>query len=163
MIVAFQPRAGQDEPYAKSRFSYDEERDVYTCPRGEVLPYASSARPAKGKPIGGRLYRYSNRSCPVRGDCSDSKNGRLIWRYDNEDAVARQTKRQDTPAKRILLSLRKEIVEHVFGLVKSNDGFRRFSVRGLEGARTQWSLACMVLNLRRLHAAWLDGGLALGT
>lgn len=101
VVVAFQERAGQDEPYAKSRFSYDEKRDVYTCPRGEVLPYASTARPSKGKPIGGRLYRCTNRSCPVRGDCSDNKNGRRIWRYDNEDAVVRQTQRQDTVAKRI--------------------------------------------------------------
>lgn len=162
VVVAFQERAGQDEPYAKSRFTYDAKRDVYTCPRGEVLPYASTARPSKSKPIGGRLYRCTNRGCPVRDDCSDNKNGRRIWRYDNEDAVVRQTERQDSAAKRILLSLRKEIVEHVFGLVKSNDAFRRFTVRGLEGARAQWSLACAALNLRKLCGEWVHGRLALG-
>jgi hypothetical protein len=57
----------------------------------------------------------------------------------------------------ILLSLRREIVEHIFGIAKTIDGFRRFTARGLEAARAQWALACLAINLRKLLPAWRDG------
>ena len=63
---------------------------------------------------------------------------------------------------RTLLSLRKEIVEHLFGIVKAVDGFRRFTVRGLERARAQWALVCTAVNLRKLYAAWWHGRLTFG-
>ena len=64
---------------------------------------------------------------------------------------------------RLLLGLRKEIVEHVFGIVKMIDGFRRFTVRGLEKAEAQWALICTAVNLRKLSAkaTWRAGRLVL--
>ena len=61
----------------------------------------------------------------------------------------------------ILLGLRKEIVEHIFGIVKTIDGFRRFTVRGLEKVNAQWALVCLGVNLRKLHAlaTWHNGKL----
>ena len=56
---------------------------------------------------------------------------------------------------RVLLSLRGEIIEHIFGIAKTTDGFRRFTVRSLEKAKTQWALLCAAINLRKLHAHWL--------
>ena len=64
---------------------------------------------------------------------------------------------------RVLLSLRKEIVEHLFGIVKAVDGFRRFTVRGLEKARAQWALVCTAVNLRKLYAWWRLGKLTFGS
>ena len=56
-------------------------------------------------------------------------------------------------------SLRKEIVEHLFVIVKAVDGFRRFTVRGLEKARAQWALVCTAVNLRKLYVWWRQGKL----
>ena len=64
---------------------------------------------------------------------------------------------------RVLLSLRKEIVEHLFGIVKAVDGFRRFTVRGLEKASAQWALVCTAVNLRKLYVWWRQGKLTLGS
>ena len=61
----------------------------------------------------------------------------------------------------ILLSLRKEIVEHLVGIVKTIDGFRRFTVRGLDKVRAQWALVCTAVNLRKLYAWWRQGKLVL--
>ena len=47
-------------------------------------------------------------------------------------------------------ALRKETVEHIFGIIKQNHGFRRFTAWGLEGASAQWSLVCIATNLRKL-------------
>jgi IS5 family transposase len=59
------------------------------------------------------------------------------------------------------MSLRKEIVEHLFGIIKIIDGFRRFTVRGLEKVSAQWALVCMAVNLRKLAAiaTWQNGTL----
>ena len=58
--------------------------------------------------------------------------------------------------------LRKEIVEHLCGVVKGIDGFRRFTVRGLEKARAQWALVCTAVNLRKLYVWWREGKLIFG-
>jgi hypothetical protein len=56
---------------------------------------------------------------------------------------------------------RSQIVERRFGPLKQHDGFRRWTVWGLEAVRTQWSLLCTTLNLRVLYQRWrqqhLDG------
>jgi transposase len=49
--------------------------------------------------------------------------------------------------------LRKQIVEPVFGQIKSVLGFARFLLRGLGKVRAEWSLVCTAHNLRKLMAA----------
>jgi hypothetical protein len=68
---------------------------------------------------------------------------------------------QQDPRVRTLLRLRKEILEHLFGIVKAVDGFRRFTVRGLEKASAQGSLVGLAVNLRKLsaRAIWKAGKL----
>jgi hypothetical protein len=46
---------------------------------------------------------------------------------------------------------RKHIVEAVNGWIKQVMGFRRFSIRGLEGAAGEWDLVCLATNLRRMR------------
>ena len=51
---------------------------------------------------------------------------------------------------------RKQIVEPVFGWIKTVTGFRSFSVRGLAKVSGEWSLVCLAMNLRRMNGliAW---------
>lgn len=62
-----------------------------------------------------------------------------------------------TPQGRAIYRRRKCLPEPVFGQIKQAMGFRRFSMRGLEGARGEWGLVCMCHNVRRLHAARVAG------
>jgi len=45
---------------------------------------------------------------------------------------------------------RKAIVEPVYGWIKQVLGFRAVSMRGLAKAKGEWSLVCLVLNVRRM-------------
>ena len=65
------------------------------------------------------------------------------------EAMAHRLK---TPAGRALYALRKQMPEPVFGIIKSALGFRLFSLRGLAGARGEWSLVTMVWNIKRMFA-----------
>jgi transposase len=160
VLVQVQDESSEKGPYAKSKFAFDAERDVYVCPRGEELPLESTCKATTGKPSL-RLYRCGNETCPVRGECTKDKHGRTIKRRDGEDAVERQIEKLKKPANKVLYSLRKEIVEHLFGIVKTIDGFRRFTAWGIEGARAQWSLVCLAVNLRKLLPALREGRLTV--
>ena len=50
-------------------------------------------------------------------------------------------------------SRRKAIVEPVFGQIKHERGFRRFSLRGLSKVRNEWSLVCVCHNIMKLFRA----------
>jgi len=55
-----------------------------------------------------------------------------------------------TEAGRAVYRRRKVIVEPVFGQIKEQRGFRRFSLRGLEKVRAEWKLVCAAANLLKL-------------
>ncbi len=74
-------------------------------------------------------------------------------------ALMRQHEKQKIPEKKNWLRWRKAIVEPVFGIIKEFMGFRRFTVRGLENVRTQWSLICTAFDLRKLYKLWTAGKL----
>jgi transposase len=58
-------------------------------------------------------------------------------KLESEDGKARYKKRKQT-------------VEPVFGIVKSAMGFLRFSLRGLEKVKTEWTLVTLAYNCRRM-------------
>lgn len=60
--------------------------------------------------------------------------------------------RLKTKRGRKLYALRKCTVEPVFGLIKHVMKFRQFLLRGLSGARGEWSLVCLAWNLKRMNA-----------
>ncbi len=51
---------------------------------------------------------------------------------------------------RAVYGLRKGVVEPVFGQIKGARGFRRFSLRGLEKIKGEWSLVCLTHNLLKI-------------
>jgi transposase len=53
-------------------------------------------------------------------------------------------------AGKALYAARKQIVEPVFGLIKSARGIRRFLLRGLEKVSAEWQLICLTHNLLKM-------------
>ena len=57
------------------------------------------------------------------------------------------------PDNAMLYRKRSVSIEPVFGNIKANLGFRRFTLRGLAGVRSEWRLICTVHNLLKLQHA----------
>jgi hypothetical protein len=94
--------------------------------------------------------------CPDRlkhGEVAPKVRGRPPKALSFIDRVRRKLW---TKAGRATYTLRKQIVEPVFGQMKGARGLRQFSLRGVEKVRGEWSLWCTGHNLRKL---WL-GSLA---
>jgi hypothetical protein len=149
-----------DQPYHASRFVHEAANDRCICPQGKVLPFDSVKPRDKAVPYDVRVYRcQSYETCPVRWQCSSSKSGRTVQIHPNHDALVRQREKLKDPAMRAILKQRGATVEPVFGWVKEVMGFRRWTVRGGEKAKTQWLLLCTAMNLLRLHKHWMAGKL----
>ena len=59
-----------------------------------------------------------------------------------------------TPTAQEALRLRKQLVEPVFGILKEQQGARRFLLRGVDAVRSEWSLMATAFNLRTLWKVW---------
>jgi transposase len=150
------PEHGRDAddglPYHKSRFTYNAERDCYYCPQGKTLVYSRTIA-ARGNNAEARVYRCREcRLCPVRSDCTRDKNGRTIRCDIYEDFRQQQREVRAQPKAQALLKRRKAIVEPLFGHIKENLGFRRWTARGLENARAQWDMLCLAVNLQKIYS-----------
>jgi transposase len=151
-----------DEDYSAARFVYNEADDHGVCPRGEILPFWRKKSKDRAHATTVRIYRCrSYADCPARWQCSNSKNGRTIEIGPHHQAVLRQRIKQQDPAKSALLKKRGQIVERIFGWIKQDLEFRRWTVRGLDNVRTQWALICTAVNLRVIYQHWLKGRLPL--
>jgi len=90
-------------------------------------------------------------TCPLKPECTRAKGNRHM-------RVSFRLRRYREQAKNNLLSeqgrflrvQRNVEVESVFGHIKHNMCFRRFSLRGLEKVKTEWGLVCMAHNMRKL-------------
>jgi len=74
------------------------------------------------------------------------------------DASPKEAMREKlrTAAGRTVYKKRKAIVEPVFGQIKEQRGFRRFSLRGKQNVSREWKLVCAVSNLLKLfRAGWV--------
>ncbi|NOX25777.1 MAG: IS1182 family transposase [Deltaproteobacteria bacterium] len=69
---------------------------------------------------------------------------------------ARMARKLRTVQGRGTYSLRKHIVEPVFGQIKEARNFRRFSFRGLESCQQEWDMVCLTHNLLKLfRSGWI--------
>jgi len=67
------------------------------------------------------------------------------------DAVRRMAAKLQTEEGKEIYCQRKEIVEPVFGQVKFNLGFRRFRLKGLDKAGGEWTLVCLIHNIKKIY------------
>jgi hypothetical protein len=132
--------------YGKSKFRYDEKKDVYVCPAGAELTYRFATYEL-GREL--RYYRASGcKTCALKKQCTRNKANRTITREENEalmEAMAARMKAQPWKFK-----LRKTLAEHPFGTIKRWFGYTHFLLKGLEKVRCEWSLTTLAYNLKRV-------------
>ena len=156
--VLIPPREGKPagaNAYGSIHFRYDAQARTVTCPRGLQLDHEGHTMQDSQ-----RVERYRCRctDCPVRADCTSDPKGRRIEIRPHAGLVQSMRDRLNDPAQRAVWEQRASIIEPRFGQLKQHDGFRRWTVWGLEAVRTQWALLCATLNLRVLYRRWRAKG-----
>jgi transposase len=146
-IPVWDKSARDDGTFSRSDFTFDPERNIYTCPAGKVLK-------TTGNVGDDHMMRYlaSKRdcdACPLKSQCCPRMLSRKVTRDINEDArdLARALMR--TPEFDKSRDERKK-VEMRFAHLKTHHRFERMRLRGLSGARDEFHLAAIVQNLKTL-------------
>jgi transposase len=125
--------------YGNDKFTYNRGSDTYTCPAGAVL-----------KQGWGKNRRYRSRacsSCSSRSLCTTNKEGRIIERSQHAEVMERLKHR--LARKPDKSKVRGQIVEPVFGVIKSGMDFLSFSLRGLEKVDGEFSMVALAYNMKR--------------
>jgi transposase len=132
--------------FSKKRFIYDSQKDQYICPGGEQLTFKATVDKGHGRIL--RSYRTTaSCCCSIKSQCSSSKRGRSIERHPFEADVEAMSQRVNMRP-RFMRS--RKIIEHVFGCLKSAMNLRELRSKGFQNVRTEFSLAAIAFNLKRL-------------
>jgi transposase len=143
-----------DNPYAALHFHYEAAAHTVTCPQNQQLDHEGQIT-KRGQLV--HRFRCHQRDCPVRAQCTGDPKGRQIEVWPHHEQVQAMRARLQEPLAQAQWQCRGQIIERRFAQIKQHDGFRRWTVWGLEGVRTQWSLLCATLNLRVLFKRWRAG------
>jgi transposase len=153
--------AGQEAKLAKSAFRYDSVAKVYVCPQGKVLAAVShtTEKRANGLSLPVVVHRADGRdcqACPQRQGCtSNPAKGRVVKRYEGEEALERLRARMAEPGAQQVYRQRGQSVELGDADLKEHRGLRVFRCFGQQRARTQAGLVILASNgltiLRTLH------------
>lgn len=154
VVVATKPTGrGNESPYHISQFQYDADNDLFICPQGHAMNFTSTAYKQTPHCEVRRYRTTACRDCPVRGECCAGK-ARIIEKSPYYEAAKENEKRVSEPPARALLRKRMGLIEPVFGFIKENMKFRRWSMYGQENVSAQWSMICLTYNLKKLFRMW---------
>lgn len=132
-----------------NNYTYDRSTDSFICPRGGRLEYKRDVDRKNHR--NAKEYVCTNfKDCPYKKECTRSDGIKRITTSKYHESIRRQLKKHQISESQRLLSLRKTMIEPVFGIIKEQLKLRRFLYRGLDNARSQWYLVCSIYNLRKI-------------
>jgi transposase len=150
----------KEEAYQKSKFEYDSELDIYTCPEGKELK-SNGKWYEKNKGKHRRSYRFKRyqspfsvcSACPVRDKCLGAKqaeyrHGRAIERSEYEGYIEANAER--VKGAREKYRRRQAMVEHPFGTIKRHWGYGHTLLKGKKKVNGEFALIFSCYNFSRI-------------
>jgi transposase len=145
----------KNDPFKTSNWAYDETSDTYTCPNEKQLTfqYHTTRTDKTGFQRQFKIYSCEDcTDCPLRKFCTkvqEGTNRKLMVneKWEQQKQYVRNKLSEEKTGS--IYRQRKIDVEPVFGFLKANLGFTRFSVRGKSKVGNEIGLALMAVNLRK--------------
>lgn len=145
------------KPFSKENLYYNQEEDYYVCPMGQKMHKTHQSQKTTEAGYKQNLSHYQAQncqSCPLRTQCFKAKGNRSIERNHNLERHKQKTR--ELLLSEIGIQKRKQRsadVEPVFAQLKHNNGFRRFSLKGIKKVELEFGLMALGHNLRKKIAA----------
>jgi transposase len=143
-------RTAPDEKYSHWNFKYDNERNCYICPEGEILHACQPRAQKNGKAVQAYMDGAVCHKCQYFKECTKDKRGRQVIRSPHQDVLDMIDARIKSGRGRQIYQERQKIIEHPFGTTKKVWGFGAFLCRTAEKTTGEQSLAFLAYNLRRV-------------
>lgn len=149
-----QKKKQKENPFLVQNMYYNPQEDYLVCPMGQKMQNIGKGKRVSSNGYESEVTYYQAErceGCPLRGMCHQSKGNRKI-------EVNHRLNELKTKAKELLnsekglehRSKRPIEVEAVFGQLKSNNKFNRFTFRGLEKVEMEFLLMAIGHNLRKM-------------
>lgn len=148
-----QTKKWRNDPFKSSNFHYNKGKDCCYCPMGQQMDKIGekTTKTKAGFIQTASLYAAKRcTDCPLRCLCHDAKGERVVQinhRLRDLKHWARELLTSEAGLKH--RSQRPADVEQTFGNLKSNKGFKRFLLRGLEKVEIEFGLLCISHNLAK--------------
>lgn len=137
-----------------SNWTYEERDDRFVCPNGRYVRFKNyqTKKKASGLEQSFKIYECEDCSdCPFKASCTKAKGNRQVhWNTIWEELKAKAKQALEDDEKSAIYARRKVEVESVFGHIKGNRSFRRFSLRGLEKVHTEFGIVALAHNLLKV-------------
>ena len=154
-IMVAIPETGSHAPdinYDVVNFSYNKEKDTYTCPQEQTLNTNGSwYKKNRGKSFTLVKHYKTNacETCPAKSLCTKNPEGRLIERSEHAELI--ELNKANIDADPELYKKRQAIVEHPYGIIKRQWGFYYIMTKkGRKRASADVGFIFIAYNLRRI-------------
>lgn len=143
--------------FSKENLYYNQEEDYYVCPIGQKMHKTHQSQKTTEAGYKQNLSHYQAQNCqgcPLRSQCFKAKGNRSIERNHNLERHKQKTR--ELLLSEIGIQKRKQRsadVEPVFAQLKHNNGFRRFTLKGIKKVDLEFGLMAIAYNLRKKIAA----------
>lgn len=140
-------RSAKLKIFAEDRFHYDQERDVYYCPAGNMLKPRSlhMARQSRDYAAPKKVCA----ACQLREQCTNNKAGRTIKRHLRQNDLDKMREASRSAKAKRDIKTRQHLMERSFARSTRYD-FDRARWRGLWRMRIQEYLICAIQNIQIL-------------
>ena len=151
-----QKKKYKNNPFLPANLFYNEEGDFLVCPAGQKMNCVSVQERTSdlGYKSTVHIYEAINcKGCPMRGCCHKGKKNRRIEINHNLKKY-RERAREKLMGEKGLEHRGKRPIEPeaVFGQIKFNNKFNRFTLRGLDKVDIEFGLVAISHNLRKIVA-----------
>lgn len=151
-----QSRKHKNNPFHPQNLYYNQELDFLVCPMGQKMSkiYTKESKTTTGFLQQHSVYQAQNcQGCPMRGQCFNAKGNRKIEINHNLQRLkAKARENLESQKGKEIYAKRCIEPEPVFGNIKQNKYFKRFSLRKLTKINIEFGLIAIAHNFGK----WIE-------
>lgn len=148
-----QKRKQQSNPFLVQNLYYNKQEDFLVCPAGQKMLLLTKSKRTSTNGYVSEVSIYQAQrceGCPMRGQCHKGKGNRTIEINHRLNELKEIAKERLLSEKGLYHRSKRPVeVEAVFGQLKSNNKFNRFTMRGLDKVNIEFTLMIIAHNLRK--------------
>lgn len=151
-----QKKCRLQNPFLPHNLFYNKELDFYICPMGQKMTCVGKGTRISKTGYESSITYYQAQNCDgctLRGMCHKGSSNRKIEVNHRLNQLKNKAKEYLNSAKGLINRSKRPIeVEAVFGQLKSNNKFNRFTLKGLKKVELEFILMAIGHNLRKMFA-----------
>lgn len=155
-----QKRTQKQNPFLVQNLYYNELENFFVCPMGQKLEHVGKGKRKSTNGFISQVDYYEAKrcqGCPLRGMCHKNAGNKKIEINHKLNQYRAKAREMLTSERGLLHRSKRPIeVEAVFGQLKSNNKFSRFTLRKMDKVNIEFGLMSIGHNLRKLAQKALE-------